>query len=92
VTRQRLYALAVIDHATRRIRVLGATAHPTNAWVTQTARNLVMDFEDADGVPGHSNDPANLAPHTCTQLRPQVNANPQRRAVTCPGVVDPGEG
>jgi putative transposase len=50
LTGQRLYALAVIDHATRRIRVPGATAHPTNAWVTQTARNLVMDLEDADAT------------------------------------------
>jgi putative transposase len=39
--------LAVIEHASRRIRVLGATPHPSASWVAQAARNLVMDLEDA---------------------------------------------
>ena len=44
----KVHVLAVIEHATRRVRILGATEHPDQAWVVQQARNVLMDLADAE--------------------------------------------
>jgi hypothetical protein len=47
LTGTRLHVPAVIEHATRRVRIPGATAHPSAAWIAQAARNLLIDLDDA---------------------------------------------
>ena len=48
---KRFYVLFFIELATRRVRLAGITTNPDGRWVSQQARNLLMELNDEDACP-----------------------------------------